>query len=469
MSVIPQVYNQGTGLVGSTSDSNQIPGIVQDLIVENTLTVLGTTTLEGPVNVENDMTVNGTITVEDLIVTDAVVLDNVEVNYLTVNNTLDVLNDTTTLNLEVTGAVNGAIDFTGAVKCEDTLEVLGDTTVQDLQTNGTIGKSTAPFDLPTAQPTVGDVLKCTATAPNIETSWQPDTAVQDYVSYDAVTNELIDNPPGTPPAVITDINQLNITDATIGNADITNATVTGEIGSATATFQLPVTDPVSDGLVLKVTGAPAGPYTTSWEADQQIADYVRYDPATDNLISEPGSSVITDIDVVNIDCAALSATLGVTAPVASLDRIKTAAAPNSAYLELPAAAGTAGQVLSILSTGANGVVSTWDDIPTQIPNYVTLDTVNNIFLNNIPPAAPTQILIINTDTINCNTFVGGSGQFVTLQTGVLSPSIVNTAVYETPAGTYMRLPSGTPNANDTIRFNGGSGSITTPHNTIWAP
>ena len=49
MSVIPQVYNQGTGLIGSTTEGNALPGTVNDLIVENSLTVLGDSSFAGEV------------------------------------------------------------------------------------------------------------------------------------------------------------------------------------------------------------------------------------------------------------------------------------------------------------------------------------------------------------------------------------------------------------------------------------
>ncbi len=47
MSVIPQTYNQGTGFIGSANTGTQLPNDVDDLIVNNTLTVLGTSEFNG--------------------------------------------------------------------------------------------------------------------------------------------------------------------------------------------------------------------------------------------------------------------------------------------------------------------------------------------------------------------------------------------------------------------------------------
>ena len=61
MSIIPQIYNQGTGLIGSTTEGNNLPDTVTDLIVENTLTVLGDSTFNGEVEINNNLNVTGTV------------------------------------------------------------------------------------------------------------------------------------------------------------------------------------------------------------------------------------------------------------------------------------------------------------------------------------------------------------------------------------------------------------------------
>ena len=100
MSVIPQVYNQGTGLIGSTTEGNALPDTVSDLIVENSLTVLGDSSFAGEVTINNDLIVNGTTTTEALAVN----------------------GNTTTGNLTIEDKVNGGV-------------VIGDTTDTD---NGTL-------------------------------------------------------------------------------------------------------------------------------------------------------------------------------------------------------------------------------------------------------------------------------------------------------------------------------------------
>ena len=67
MSIIPQIYNQGTGLIGSTTEGNNLPDSVTDLIVENTLTVLGDSTFNGLVTINNNLDVNGIITAQSIV------------------------------------------------------------------------------------------------------------------------------------------------------------------------------------------------------------------------------------------------------------------------------------------------------------------------------------------------------------------------------------------------------------------
>lgn len=67
MSIIPQIYNQGTGLIGSTTEGNNLPDTVNDLIVENTLTVLGDSTFNGLVSINNDLNVSGQITAQSIV------------------------------------------------------------------------------------------------------------------------------------------------------------------------------------------------------------------------------------------------------------------------------------------------------------------------------------------------------------------------------------------------------------------
>lgn len=67
MSVIPQIYNQGTGLIGSTTEGNNLPDTVNDLIVQNTLTVLGNSTFNGLVTINNNLDVNGIISAQSIV------------------------------------------------------------------------------------------------------------------------------------------------------------------------------------------------------------------------------------------------------------------------------------------------------------------------------------------------------------------------------------------------------------------
>lgn len=69
MSVIPTVYNQGTGLIGSTTAGTTVPENVDNLIVNQNLLVGGTGTFNGAVTVNNTLTVTGTISFGDVDIT----------------------------------------------------------------------------------------------------------------------------------------------------------------------------------------------------------------------------------------------------------------------------------------------------------------------------------------------------------------------------------------------------------------
>ena len=110
MSVIPQVYNQGTGLIGSAVEGNQLPENVQNLVVDQTLTVIGTTQLNGDVQCNSDVNVDGTLTAGD-IVADNVTIDDLTTPLITTERL--VVTDNTNDDSEVTKqAPNGELTIT---------------------------------------------------------------------------------------------------------------------------------------------------------------------------------------------------------------------------------------------------------------------------------------------------------------------------------------------------------------------
>ena len=152
MSIISSIYNTGTGLSTSIIEG-QLPIIVDDLIVNGNLTVLGTSTLTGDVACGDNLTVQQTTTTEDLIVNNNTILDN-----------------------------------------------------------GVGQNNTALFKLPLTNGVNGEVLTITNDAVNpILTDWQPIPAINNYVQYDTVTSKLKNNVL----AVISDINDLTV-DNSIG-------------------------------------------------------------------------------------------------------------------------------------------------------------------------------------------------------------------------------------------------------------
>ena len=152
MSIISSIYNTGTGLSTSIIEG-QLPIIVDDLIVNGNLTVLGTSNLIGDVSCGDNLTVQQTTTTEDLIVNNNTILDN-----------------------------------------------------------GVGQNNTALFKLPLVNGVNGEVLTITNDAVNpILTDWQPIPAINDYVQYDTVTAKLKNNVL----AVVTDINDITV-DNSIG-------------------------------------------------------------------------------------------------------------------------------------------------------------------------------------------------------------------------------------------------------------
>jgi len=152
MSIISSIYNTGTGLSTSIIEG-QLPIIVDDLIVNGNLTVLGTSTLTGDVACGDNLTVQQTTTTEDLVVNNNTILDN-----------------------------------------------------------GVGQNNTALFKLPLVNGVNGEVLTITNDAVNpILTDWQPTASINNYVQYDTGTSKLKNNVL----AVVSDINDLTV-DNSIG-------------------------------------------------------------------------------------------------------------------------------------------------------------------------------------------------------------------------------------------------------------
>lgn len=153
MSIIPSIYNQGTGLVTPIGEGVGLPIIVDDLVVNGNLTVLGTSQLIGDVSCDSNLTVSQTTTTEDLIVNNNTILDN-----------------------------------------------------------GVGQNSSALFKLPLSNGVNGEVLTITNDAVTpILTDWQPIPAINNYVQYDIATAKLKNNVL----SVVSDINDITV-DNSIG-------------------------------------------------------------------------------------------------------------------------------------------------------------------------------------------------------------------------------------------------------------
>jgi ribosomal protein S8E len=172
MSVIPQLYNQGTGLIGSTTEGATIPSTVEDLVVQNTLTVLGTSNLVG--NVTCDGNLQSVVITATTIEADNLATENMIVENATVT-------DTATVEKLIT-------------------QELGSTLVDT-------------FSLPATNGTDGQVLSVLNGSTNpISTQWTSVAGgVTDFVSYAPSSNKLVNNASG----VTTEINSLDMGSATV--------------------------------------------------------------------------------------------------------------------------------------------------------------------------------------------------------------------------------------------------------------
>jgi len=200
MSVIPQSFNQGTGFVGSVSTGGTIPSEIDDLIVTNSLTSLGTTTLEGPTVINSTLDVSGDVTVNNATVNGFLTAPNLAITAVNKNDNTPfpvLFYDATTKKV----CIGDPATFTynpfaqrltvglttiSALSVDSGLLqgqfVLGGTVTatQEVSTP-TIGATVAvEFNLPTALPTtVGQVLgitNLTGANGHPNTSWQTATA-----------------------------------------------------------------------------------------------------------------------------------------------------------------------------------------------------------------------------------------------------------------------------------------------------
>ena len=240
MSVIPTVYNQGTGLIGSTTSGNNVPDNVDDLIVNNTLTVGGVATFNGVVNINNtlngiDAVFTGTLTTNNLVVTGTFTFTDISVdgditlneddpavaglkNRIIFNNIgtisarrdsglnpqFDLLNNgVSTVDFQIrlnTNSVYFNVPLGGLHRFYvDTVRVLDITGAEVLLLQKLIAPSVGStaneqFALPASNPTANGkvlaILDYTANPPTTE--WVPVGNILDFVRYDRVTFQLRD-------------------------------------------------------------------------------------------------------------------------------------------------------------------------------------------------------------------------------------------------------------------------------------
>ena len=486
MSVIPQLYNQGTGLLGSTTEGSTLPDEVDDLIVENSLLVLGTTTLEGPTVINDDLTVNGTVTTQSLIVQNPIVVDEVDVQNANVA-------DTATIGKTITGEIGE--------------------------------NSNALFSLPLVTGTDGQVLAIlddSATPPTTE--WKDDANIINYVSYNVADEALINNLPGSQ----TEIVNLNIDEINVDDGNIEKAIIK-EIGDdAATTFKLPASNG-TNGQVLAILDDSAAPPTTEWKDDANVTDYVTYDDTTKEFTNNVSgvSTVVSDISISDQLIADTVSTL------------RVGQQNNEFILPNNTQTSQVGDVLKILNIVGGQRTASWQE-DEAISDYVKYDNVSdkfsyvensieteietiqlldNILIGKINPAVAGEYItagnqsgqadgfleiqrqdVLGGGTYNVNFTMNNEFEYVsqptsnqftrsefsitpqlsTITLSQQSTSFINTlffgqsgitlesseSIVMNPGGGYIRLPQGTPQSGQCMRFTDplqGDGSLATPY------
>lgn len=211
MTTIPALFNTGTGRSSISSPQSQIPSQVENLVVLNQLTVNGNSFLQSDVEVGETLTVIGNSNLSSVgISTDLSVSGVTSVASIgtDVNSQFQLPTTSGTLNQVLTIASenpattewtdNSTVDE--FVKYDTANEVLINS-VSGVESNidnvrlTSIGQTSAPFELPTSQPTGnGDVLSIldnSSTPPTTE--WKAIAGVADFVSYDIPTLKLQSN------------------------------------------------------------------------------------------------------------------------------------------------------------------------------------------------------------------------------------------------------------------------------------
>ena len=212
MTTIPTLFNTGTGRSSITQPAASIPSQVENLIVLNQLTVNGNSFLQGNVEVGQDLVVVGNTNVDsvgvagDLSVSGVTSVTSIgtDVNSQfqlpTTNGTVDQVLTIATENPTTTAWTDKSTVEDEFVKYDTANEVLINS-VSGVESNidnvrlTSIGQTSAPFELPTSQPTGnGDVLSIldnSSTPPTTE--WKAIAGISDFVSYDIPTLKLQSN------------------------------------------------------------------------------------------------------------------------------------------------------------------------------------------------------------------------------------------------------------------------------------
>ena len=291
------------------------------------------------------------------------------------------------------------------------------TTVSDLVMSGSIGLSTPQkFILPsnTSTAPLNSFLSLTNTSTKATTWVSPTSLINNYVNYNLLNNKLASVISGTA-------------------SDITTVVI-DNIGKESQTFVLPSntsTAPLNSVLTLSNTTNK----TTTWTTISNVTNYTNYNSTNKTLISNVNGTPTTVSDLV------MSGSIGLSTPQKFILPSNTSTAPLNSFLSLTntstkattwvsptslinnyvnynllnnklasVISGTASDITTVVvdnigkesqtfilpsntsSTSVNSVLTltntstkttAWQEIPTQISNFVSYNTSNNKLLNNV--------------------------------------------------------------------------------------
>jgi hypothetical protein len=353
--------------------------------------------------------------------------------------------------------VNQESNLKGNVLAEQNLIVLQQTSTQSLTVNGnselnSIGSDgSSQFQLPATNGTINQVLTITTENPTT-TEWTDKSTVNDeFVKYDTANEVLINSNVGI-------------------ESNIDNI-ILKSIGQTNSPFELPITQPTSNGDVLSILDNSQTPPTTEWKSIAGVADFVSYDIPTLKLQSNESNGTVFDIsrltigELNNIQQSAIVLFQRTDANAAQninrTTRFKIDSIINGDGIILqsfPNSGGTSLQANMLMQLDAlnqqifmrNSTFVQQKEVVANIQE-AKLESIRDARVNKVATTDDRVILSSESGTLGFN------------QNGIVFSSGSN-------GTSYVKMPQNQPQAGNTIRIQTpitGTGTQTDPYLTSW--